>query len=320
MKSRTPFVVSLALCAILSSLASDSMASALAKPFSQLVAFSGALSDTGNYAAVHGNYPSPFYKNRTTNGPVAIDVLAARLGLKSDPSLHLVGPAVGTNFAVKDALASGNGPDDLPEQVSAYLVPRGNKADPDALYFVFIGGNDVVLATMTPDDQAADKILHNAVGGIDSAIRRLVAAGAKTIFAPDFIDVGLAPAVRHAPPGVADRASKLSRQYNNEFDAMLDRVETELDFTLVRWSFGDFVDSTYRHADELGFTNVSDSCVAMTAPAICDFNRFVFFDEVYPTAKVHELVGSAMALAVLQRDIPDHYKMRAAISKTHAGP
>src|SRR4051812_31151717 len=89
-------------------------AAATAKPFSQLIEFSGALSDNGNFAAVHGNDPAPFYQGRTTNGLTAGEVMAARLGLKADPSLHLVGKAAGTNFAVRDALAGGNGPDDLP--------------------------------------------------------------------------------------------------------------------------------------------------------------------------------------------------------------
>jgi phospholipase/lecithinase/hemolysin len=272
-----------------------------ANPFSQLVTFSGALTDTGNYTSVRGDYPAPFYQNRTTNGPVAVDVLAARLGLKAEPSLHLVGRAGGTNFAVADALAGGDGPHDLPNQVKAHLGRQGGKADPGALYFLFIGGNDVVMAAMTPDAQKAEKILDDAVNGIETAIHILVAAGAKTIMAPDFIDLGMAPAVRMLGPGPQAWATRISEAYNRKFDTMLDRVEREKSFDLIRWGFSDFVKSVAAHGEEFGFTNMTDSCIALQPAGQCSFDKFVFFNEQYPTAKVHELMGSAMALAVLQR-------------------
>lgn len=273
---------------------------ASAEPFSKLVVFSGALTDTGNMASEKGDYPAPFYKNRTTNGPLAVDVLATRLGLNSDASMHLVGKQAGTNFAVADALAGGKGTHDLPAQVKAYLDRDGGKADPKALHFLFIGGNDVVLAVQTMDDKQAEKILDDAVAGIETAMQTLLSAGATTIFAPDFIDIGIAPIVKKYGPQAAARATSLSALYNQKFDAMLARME-EKKFELVRWRFGDFVKSLMAHGDEFGFTNVADACVDMEPKSACDPEKFVFFTGEYPTAKVHELVGSAMALAVLER-------------------
>src|SRR5262245_16915440 len=54
-------------------------------PFSSLYVFSGSLSDTGNAASVSGDFPAPLYKNRTTNGPAAIDILASAFHLTADP-------------------------------------------------------------------------------------------------------------------------------------------------------------------------------------------------------------------------------------------
>lgn len=63
---------------------------ARAEGFSQMVAFSGALSDTGNFNAELGqDRPAPFYKNRSTNGPVAVEELARWLGQSAEPSMHL---------------------------------------------------------------------------------------------------------------------------------------------------------------------------------------------------------------------------------------
>lgn len=276
-------------------------APASAEPFSKLVAFSGALSDTGNMASVTGDLPAPFHANRNADGPVAVEVLAARLGgLEAAPSMHLKAGAGGTNFAVSDALAGGDGPHDLAAQVDAYLDRAGGEADPDALYFVFIGGNDVIAAAQAEDHTAIGPILGKAVGGIERAIHRLVAAGAKTLFVPDFLDLSVSPAVQGM--GAAGPASQLSAAYNEMFYAMLDRLDLPEGVEIIRWSFGDFVDDVIAHYRELGFTDRNTPCVAVMEAGACDPERFVFLTPVYPTAKVHELVGTAMALAVVQRD------------------
>lgn len=269
-----------------------------AEPFSQMVAFSGALSDTGNFNAELGeDRPAPFYGNRSTNGPVAVEELARWLGHKAEPSLHLTGTTGGTNFAVADALAGGTGPHDLPAQVDAHLERNGGKADPDALYFVFIGGNDVIKAVAEMDDAASQKTLSDAVAGIETQIKRLVAAGATTIYAPDFIDVGKSPAVLAFGPQAAARSTMLSDQYNTQFDAMLDRID-DGSFTLIRWSFDDFVKDMLENGDRFGLTNATEACLDVT-PEHCDVESFVYLTGEYPTARVHQMLGSAMALSIM---------------------
>jgi phospholipase/lecithinase/hemolysin len=130
-------------------------AAATAAPFSQLVIFSGSLTDTGNFASVVGNFPPPYYNNRSTNGLNLADVFAESLGFNANPSLHLIGPPQGNNFAVLGALARGTGAAALSGQITAHLNTRGGSADPNALYFMFIGGNDVIEAALTPDDAVA---------------------------------------------------------------------------------------------------------------------------------------------------------------------
>lgn len=272
---------------------------ATAKPFSQFVELSGALSDTGNYASDKDDpLPPIFYGHRTANGPVAGELLAAKLGLKAENSMHLVGPPVGTNFAVRDAFAGRNGPHDLPGQYNAYLKSRGGKADPDAFHFLFNGGNDVITAVLTPDDAAADKLLSDAVLGLETCIRTLVNAGAKTIFAPDFVDLSHVP---FAAKKDAARARRISDSYNSQYNAMLDRIEGELTFELIRWSFDGFFKDLLKHGDEFGLTNVTDACLSMPEGQ-CDPDRFLFLTDVFPTAKTHEILATAMAAAILSRD------------------
>src|SRR5205807_1137589 len=127
----------------------------------------GSLSDTGNYAAKYGDFPAPFYQNRTTNGPNVIDIFASRFGLNTAPSLHLVGPPKGLNYAVLHGNAYGNDPGDLPAQLKAYLDSHNNTADPKALYFIFIGANDIVQATTSQTDQEAFGHLTNAIYSVE---------------------------------------------------------------------------------------------------------------------------------------------------------
>jgi len=272
-----------------------------AKPFSDMVEFSGALSDTGNYISTHENdMPPPFVGGKTTNGMVAGEVVAEKLKLKVATSMHLVGSAKGSNYAVRDALAGGNGPDDLPAELDAYLKPRNGKADPDALYFVFNGGNDVIQAVMTPDDGKSEKILVDAVAGLQTAIHRLVNAGAKTLFVPDFVDIGLVPAMHSGPN--AERASRISNEYNKLFYAMLDRVQSEGNVDIIRWSFDRFFKETIKHGAELGFTNTTDSCMAKMKAGECDLDHFLYVNEVFPTARFHRLMGEEMVRTILNHN------------------
>ena len=82
-------------------------------------------------------------------------LLAQGLGLSANPSNWLTSPSVpaGTNYAVggaTSALAAIGGPTliNLPEQVAAYSAFVSGQADPNALYVVMIGGNDVRNAAL----------------------------------------------------------------------------------------------------------------------------------------------------------------------------
>lgn len=274
---------------------------AQAARFGAFVEFSGALSDTGNYASTHGESPAPFWHNRTTNGPVAGELLAARMGFEVKSSNHLVGPAQGTNFAVRDALASANGPDDLPNQLKAYLEPRAGKADPDAFFFVFNGGNDVIVAATQLQGKASEKMVDDAVAGLEKALRTLIKGGARTIMAPNFIDISVLPAVRGTP--IEGHAKHISETYNRKFEAMLARVEKEERFRFIHWDFARFLKGVIAHGQELGFTNTSDSCEALKASNQCNPDTFVYLNEVFPTAKVHEFIAQAMAVQIATRDV-----------------
>lgn len=269
--------------------------------FSAIVEFSGALSDNGNYDSIHGTSPKPFFEGRTTNGPVAGELLAKSLGLRAYPSMHLVGPAKGTNFAVRDAMASGNRPGDLAGQISAYLDSVDGAADPKALYFVFNGGNDVIQAVMTQDNATTVQLLLDAVDGLERALRRLVEAGARHILAPDFIDVSVLPLIRAQPdPG---RAQLISEFYNKSYRRMLLAVEHSLSFRFHRWSFDAFFKRIMNNGAQFGFKNTTDPFGPLLEQGKTDDGSYVFLTEVFPTARIHELMAEAIKAAIDGKEI-----------------
>lgn len=267
------------------------------QPFSDMVVFAGPLEDTGNFASVFGDLPAPFFENRFSDGPLAVEFLAAQLGLELKPSLHRVGPVQGNNFSSVDALAAGDEPQDLAGQLDAYLASNGGVADPDALYYIIIGGNEVIEATFEPDDKTAKEIVAGAIDAKEVAIRRLVQAGAKTILMGNFIDVAITPQIRLA--GLSERGTKMSAFHNRLLEKMLDRVERKLDFELIRHDFYRFANDTLRNAAIFGFTNTTDSCLDLLATGQCDLERFIFFNDLFPTASVHEIWGHDLIATVL---------------------
>ncbi|MGH8760647.1 MAG: SGNH/GDSL hydrolase family protein [Burkholderiales bacterium] len=271
---------------------------AFAKPFSAIWIFGGPLEDVGNYASVFGDLPPPFYNNRFSNGPLAVETLAAQLGFTATPSLHRIGPVRGNDFASADAFASGPEPKDLRGQLDAYFAANDDVADPDALYYMIIGGNEIIQATFEPDDAKAHEILRNAVEAKKSAIHRLVGAGATTMFVDNFFDLGVTPQFLSA--GLSERATKMAKIHNRLMKKMLDRVERQLRFRLIRFDVFQFTHDALGGADALRFTNTTDSCLALLPIGQCDFDHFLFFNELFPSARTHQLWGNALVGALMR--------------------
>lgn len=281
-------------------------AAASAAPPEELIIISGSLSDVGNYYALHGSFGPPFADNRSTNGPNLDDYFAELLHFDNKPSMHLTGPVVGNNFAVFQSLARGNGPEDLPAQISAYLNSHGGRANPNALHLLLIGGSDVIDALLEPNDQASSLILDQTVVGMESALRRLVDGGAKRIYAPNFTDLGYTPyAIKN---GVTARATRISREYNRKYAAMLDRFERRLrlrghtDVEIIRWDFYAYTHRMFRHIEDFGFTNATQSCIDLIPSNRCQLDRFVFLSDFFPTSRTHQLFAVAMAQNLIDRD------------------
>src|SRR5690606_13778729 len=144
-------------------------------PGPSLFVVGDSLSDIGNAAAVadyllgQPMYPEPsiglchpaermlldrdcadilYRRSRVSDGPVAVEQLATRLGVALEPSFHTVPdrPVVGTNYAVAGAKARGTTPRDLAHQVDRLMLDHGARLPQGAVVVLMIGGNDAIDA------------------------------------------------------------------------------------------------------------------------------------------------------------------------------
>ncbi len=205
---RTALAAALAL-AVLPAAAHD-------QPFSSTVFFGDSLTDAGyfrpllppNVQAVTGQF--------TTNpGLVWSQWLAEHYGTQARPNgngqtgdNHAAG---GARNGVDVTGALGFTPS-LATQAAGYLAANGGRADPDALYTVWGGANDLFAVTTDPGN--AQAIIGAAVGAQVGIIGGLQAAGARYVLVPNIPDLGLTPSFRAQGPAAAAQGTALATGYN----------------------------------------------------------------------------------------------------------
>lgn len=277
--------------------------------YHDMVVFGDSLSDTGNLVSLGAEFPSPpFYEgNRISNGPVAVEYLANLLGLDAAPSLHLIGPAIGSNYAVAGANARAvhDTPIDLPDQVDAYLQNHNGTASANSLFVVFIGGNDVREAR-GKSTELANTILHDAVNTIDTQIRILIEAGAKTIVAVNSPDIAVIPETRlmadtSGNPDFTAETNAKSRQFNKLLAKKIRAIECDTKLDLVLFDVFGYVNKLIRDHKAYAYKNVTVACFSSVTNKFArrcnfgqNFSHFLFFDEIHPTARTHERISRAL--------------------------
>ncbi|MFQ5579311.1 MAG: SGNH/GDSL hydrolase family protein, partial [Nitrospiria bacterium] len=238
-----------------------------AHAFTDLIIFGDSLEDTGNFASLpHISLPPfPFFMGRITNGPVAVDILADGLGLSAESSFHLIGPEVGTNYAVVSARAHTTGPIDLHNQVSAFLYNHLGDAPSDALYIIGFGGNDLRDARDAMNEATAELIIKDTVEMIVMNIRRLVEAGARTIIVLNLPDIGAIPETRLISEMIGDKSliektTKSTLRFNNRLSKRSRKVEKEFGIDLIEFDTFALFKDILEDSAALGFTDTTHAC------------------------------------------------------------
>lgn len=301
---------------------------AQAGPYSNLYVFGDSLSDSGNDLNVSsGAFPVAAYytdgsnTGRFTNGLNYADRLAQGLGLALTPST-----AGGTNYAYGGARSDYVRPDvaaaypdvlSFKQQIAQY-VGLGAPADPNALYVLWIGSNDMADAIgqslglggdPTPIQNRIGQTLSDLVTGFVT----LEALGAKHFAIGNVADLGLTPRVRDLAtafgnPGIAALATGASEAYNNALALTLPAYTLPTSDVSLIDAFGIQRELTQNPA-AFGLSNVTSACYDGEAdgsplsggptPTVCATpDQYLYFDYEHPTAALHALVAERLMAEV----------------------
>lgn len=278
---------------------------AAALNFSNLFVVGDSLVDAGNTQAAVLNATSGaldvtpasegYYNGRFTNGPNFADVVNQEVeGTSSVGSLF-----GGDNFGFGGARARDDG-DTLPDAVAQtqFLIGAqgGMAVDPNALYLVNVGGNDVrdiVIDSLT--GAARQQVIDDAVSAITTSIGLLQGAGAQNILFVGVGDVGGIPEIL----GLGGTASADGRVASEDMNAaILAALPGGVQFFDTIALF----DAVAANPELFGLPaglDLTQSCVGAGAnvpDATC--SGFAFFDDVHPTTQIAQILGDKIVEAV----------------------
>ncbi len=259
--------------------------------------FGDSLVDAGNaYLGTDGLTAQPelgYFDGRYSNGPVYTDLLSKRL-TKSYTVPYLAG---GDNYAVGGARAASDAyffgkaftVPGLQTQLGLYAAAAGGVADPDALYVLNFGNNDVNAI------QGNDT--YTLVGGVQTPVTIPVYEG---LYVNSFVNAILAlqgaGATRILVAGVPNPLEPEGVALQAKLDLALDALEASpfLTTTLYRFDFFDFFGRL--QADPTAFGLPADADLDPTHGCIPkqlafgfppDCSKYFSFDGIHPTAPVH---------------------------------
>jgi outer membrane lipase/esterase len=301
--------VALALIIVIAAIAARP---AQADPVTEIVVFGDSLSDSGRfYAATAANTggafaypPAPFYYDgRFSDGPLWWEQMAAALGVPAES--HAVAGAFSGSGNENDGVFTGSDRyDGVAEQVAAYLAAHPEGVNPNTLYVVWAGSNDVIDGLnrlLAGDPTGIDPI--GTAGNLIGAIDALGQAGGRYFLVPNLPNLGILPrvlALDAVLPGIATQVAGLSWTYGQAFEAMLDQYLATVPYhVVVVDSFG-LLTAINQAPEAFGMTEVTSACLHRTDvldPAtwtVCGSptpTGWFFWDDIHPTAQGHAVIG-----------------------------
>lgn len=256
-----------------------------AASFSKIYVFGDSLSDNGNLATLSlvsqdpdvtkfAFLNNPPYQKAFTNGPTAAVQLANLLGSQPlTPSLYFLGSLSGTNFAVAGARAAGTAAIDLNVQFGAFFASQPGNLDENALYIVFIGGNDI---RDMRDQKNYKTILTSAMRNINDNLTLLIAKGARHIMVVNSPDIGSLPethALAAKKPGLILRTKLLTQTYNAGLANTVAKLEKTSGIDMVLFDVFTLFNQLVNDNRALAFVNAKDACfssVGLVFYPVCD--------------------------------------------------
>ncbi|MEP6634003.1 MAG: SGNH/GDSL hydrolase family protein, partial [Luteimonas sp.] len=281
---------------------------ALADTYSQTVFIGDSLSDAGYFRPLLPANARPVIGQFTTNpGFVWAQYLADFYGTGAAPNGN---GQIGTDYAAGGARVGVDvvGPlgfiPSLVTQTNTYLAANGGRADPNALYTVWGGAND--LFAVAADPSQAQAIIGSAVTAQIGIVGTLQAAGARYIIVPTIPDIGLTPSSLAGGPAGQAQGTALASAYNNALFGGL----ASNGISVIPLDTFHFLQEVVADPSAYGFTNVTDTaCLPPGSSSLtCNPgsyaspdapNTYLFADGVHPTSGAHKIIAD-LAISALE--------------------
>ena len=288
-------------------LALGGMSTAQAQTFTGVVTFGDSLSDSGNIAAIQH---LPAGNSFTTNpDPVYAEIVAAAFGFPGTNSLsggfnYAYGGACARSNSVAFTCVNSPGSFSLGTQLGTYLSrpDRLGHADPNALYMMWGGANDIFTAAGAP--ATAQQNTGIAAATMVGLIGTLQNAGARTIVVFNLPDLGLTP--QNVGTAAQASASALAFVFNSTFNAGLanlgDGIVPINTFGLINEIIADpglygFTNVTGRACGAAPATSVACGPVGSGLPftyAAGTNSTYLFADAVHPTGAAQAMLANVV--------------------------
>jgi len=276
------------------------------------VVFGDSLSDPGNAFILERKVDVPPFLSlipdapyargglHFSNGPTWVEQLSLIDHALPSAGPALLAPRIFSNYAVGGARARLPGNADLSAQVNLFLKDFHGQGPRNALYIMWIGGDDLrdaltALATDPVNGQAnAGLIVQNAIFGIRDNLVRLYGAGARRFLVPGAPDISKAPAVSLQGPVAQGAATLLASQFNAALETLLAGLEASLQVSIVRLDTFALVDEVVATPASFGLTDATDPCIALNTtvhPYCAKPGGYLFWDGIHPTVAGHRIVA-----------------------------
>jgi phospholipase/lecithinase/hemolysin len=275
--------------------------------YDRLVVFGDSLSDPGNAYVLTGMSLAPPYTDlipeypyargghHLSNGATWIEQLATQMNLAQSVGPALRVPEVFSNYAIDRTRACSDSPSptyfDLSAQVDLFLADFG-VAPAEALYVVFVGGNDVRDALTSQNPPA---VIECALASIYSNLIALIDAGGRTFLVANVPNLGQVPAVALLGKDAQEGATGTAFYFNQQLEEILSGIDAAYDGEVRFYRLNTFGLITQASASNPDLI-VTDPCIDVFAGTVCAPSRkYLFWDGIHPTATGHALIAEEAA-------------------------
>ena len=279
-------------------------------PFSATYFFGDSLTDTGHFRPVLIQLAGPdgalIGKFTTNPGLVWAEYLADYYG--TDATTDGAG---GPNYAVggamlgTDTVGGLGATPSVSSQLAAYLAASGGSADPNALYSVWGGANDLLSVT---DPSTVPAVIGGAVGAEVGVVAGLQQAGARYVLVANLPDIGLTPRARAGGALGMAQGTAIATAFN---DALFGTLASQGLGVIPVDSFH-FLQEIVADPSAYGFTNVTSagcstavqggnsifcSPASYVSPDVA--SSWMFADSIHPTTATHAMMAQ-LAISMIE--------------------